>query len=103
MKVAVFVLGHHTSMTANQDRSVYSTRCSAQMPSTERTNGRDVRSYWTADFTNAAKALENSLFSRTMARAYIHLSRGDRDALSGSLDRIQRVASVILAPVNADG
>ena len=28
-KVAVFVLRHHTRMIANQDGSVYSTRCSA--------------------------------------------------------------------------
>ena len=28
-EVAVFVLRHHTRMIANQDSSVYSTRCSA--------------------------------------------------------------------------
>jgi hypothetical protein len=28
-ELAVFVLSHHTRMIANQDRSVYSTRCSA--------------------------------------------------------------------------
>ena len=28
-EVAVFVLRHHTGMIANQDGSVYSTRCSA--------------------------------------------------------------------------
>jgi hypothetical protein len=37
------------------------------------------------------------------SRDYIHLSRGDREALSGSLDRIQRAASVILATINAGG
>jgi len=34
------------------------------------------------------------------SRDYIHLYRGDRAALSGSLDRIQRAASAILAAVN---
>ena len=43
-EVAVFVLRHHTRMIANQDGLVYSTRCSAATQSTERTNGRDVRS-----------------------------------------------------------
>ena len=44
-EVAVFVLRHHTRMIANQDGSVYSTRCSAShTQSTGRTNGRDVRS-----------------------------------------------------------
>jgi uncharacterized protein DUF955 len=37
------------------------------------------------------------------SRDYIHLYRGDREALAGSLDRIQRAASVILATVNAGG
>ena len=37
------------------------------------------------------------------SRDYIHLYRGDREALSGSLDRIQRAASVILAAVSAGG
>jgi hypothetical protein len=37
------------------------------------------------------------------SRDYIHLYRGDREALSGSLDRVQRAASVILATVNAGG
>jgi len=37
------------------------------------------------------------------SRDYIHLYRGDREALSASLDRIQRAASVILAAVNAGG
>jgi hypothetical protein len=37
------------------------------------------------------------------SRDYIHLYRGDREALSGSLDRIQRAASVILAAVSAAG
>jgi len=41
---AVFVLRHHTRMIANQDGSVYSTRCSPHTQSTGRTNGRDVRS-----------------------------------------------------------
>jgi len=33
---------------------------------------------------------------------YISLYRGDREALAGSLARIQRTASVILAIVSAD-
>ena len=37
------------------------------------------------------------------SRDYIHLYRGDREALSGSLDRIQRTAAVILAAVGAGG
>ncbi len=37
------------------------------------------------------------------SRDYIHLYRGDREALSGSLDRIQRAASVILAAVSSVG
>ena len=37
------------------------------------------------------------------ARDYIHLYRGDREALSGSLDRIQRAASVILKAVSIGG
>jgi hypothetical protein len=37
------------------------------------------------------------------ARDHIHLYRGDRDALSCSLDRIQRAASVILTAVNTAG
>jgi hypothetical protein len=36
-------------------------------------------------------------------RDYIHLYHGDREALSGSLDRIQRAAAAILAAVNAGG
>ena len=36
-------------------------------------------------------------------RDYILLYRGDREALSGSLDRIQRAASVILKAVSVDG
>ena len=35
------------------------------------------------------------------SRDYIHLYRGDREALAGSLDRIQRAASVILTAVSA--
>ena len=35
------------------------------------------------------------------SRDYIHLYRGDREALAGSLDRIQRVASAILTLVDA--
>ena len=37
------------------------------------------------------------------SRDYIHLYRGDREALAGSLDRIQRAASVILATVSTGG
>ena len=33
------------------------------------------------------------------SRDYIHLYRGDRETLAGSLDRIQRAASVILTAV----
>jgi len=43
-EVAVFVLGHRTRMIANQDGSVYSTRCSAANAVCRETNGRDVRS-----------------------------------------------------------
>jgi hypothetical protein len=35
------------------------------------------------------------------SRDYIHLYRGDREALAGSLDRIQRAASVILTAVSS--
>jgi hypothetical protein len=38
-----------------------------------------------------------------VSRDYILLYRGDRDALSGSLDRIQRAASFILKAVSVDG
>ncbi|MEQ1913429.1 MAG: hypothetical protein ABMA15_31740 [Vicinamibacterales bacterium] len=37
------------------------------------------------------------------SRDYILLYRGDREALSGSLDRIQRAASVILKAVSVGG
>jgi hypothetical protein len=37
------------------------------------------------------------------SRDSIHLYRGDRAALSGSLDRIQRAASMILAAVHIGG
>ena len=37
------------------------------------------------------------------SRDYIHLYRGDREALSASLDRIQRAASVILTAVSVGG
>ena len=37
------------------------------------------------------------------SRDYIHLYRGDREALAGSLDRIQRATSVILKVVTAAG
>ena len=37
------------------------------------------------------------------SRDYILLYRGDREALSGSLDRIQRAASVILKAVTVGG
>ena len=37
------------------------------------------------------------------SRNYIHLYRGDREALAGSLDRIQRAASVILKAVSVGG
>jgi hypothetical protein len=40
---------------------------------------------------------------RQSSRDYIHLYRGDREALASSLDRIQRAASVILAAVGAGG
>jgi hypothetical protein len=35
------------------------------------------------------------------SRDYIHLYRGDREALAGSLERIQRAASVILTAISA--
>ena len=37
------------------------------------------------------------------SRDYIHLYSGDREALAGSLDRIQRAASMILTAVTAAG
>jgi hypothetical protein len=37
------------------------------------------------------------------SRDYIHLYRGDREALAGSLERIQRAASVILTAVSPAG
>jgi antirestriction protein ArdC len=37
------------------------------------------------------------------SRDYIHLYRGDREALAASLERIQRAASVILTAVSAGG
>jgi hypothetical protein len=37
------------------------------------------------------------------SRDYIHLYRGDREALVGSLDRIHRAASLILTAVSARG
>ena len=37
------------------------------------------------------------------SRDYIHLYRGDREALSSSLDRIQRAASVILTAISVGG
>ena len=37
------------------------------------------------------------------SRDYIHLYRGDREALSSSLDRIQRAASLILKAVSVGG
>ena len=40
---------------------------------------------------------------REAIRDYIHLYRGDREALAGSLDRIQRAAAVILAAVSVGG
>ena len=88
--------------------------------------------FWTADFTNAAKALENSLLSHIItprsggrrlrgrrgsrtqhglntadtSRDYSHLSRGDQEARSGSFRFVgshSARASVILATVNAGG
>ena len=41
------------------------------------------------------------LNARASSRDYLHLYHGDREALAGSLDRIQRAASVILATVSA--
>jgi hypothetical protein len=35
------------------------------------------------------------------SRDYIHLYRGDREALASSLDRIQSAASVILTAIDA--
>jgi hypothetical protein len=37
------------------------------------------------------------------SRDYIHPYHGDREALAGSLDRIQRAASLILTAVSAGG
>ena len=43
------------------------------------------------------------LDTREGSRDYLHLYHGDREALTQSLDRIQRAASVILTAVNAAG
>ena len=43
------------------------------------------------------------LDARESSRDYLHLYNGDREALAGSLDRIQRAASVILAAVSVGG
>ena len=43
------------------------------------------------------------LCGRPHKRDYIHLYRGDREALAGSLDRIQRAASLILKAVSVGG
>jgi len=37
------------------------------------------------------------------SRDYIHLYRGDREALARSLDRIQRAASTVLATLDSSG
>ena len=43
------------------------------------------------------------LDARESSRDYLHLYNGDREALAGSLDRIQRAASVILKAVSVGG
>ncbi len=43
------------------------------------------------------------LDTREASRDYLHLYHGDREALTQSLDRIQRAASVILTAVSAAG
>ena len=43
------------------------------------------------------------LDARQSSRDYLHLYNGDREALAGSLDRIQRAASVILKAVSVGG
>ena len=50
-----------------------------------------------------ATATQIILCGRPHKRDYILLYRGDREALSGSLDRIQRAASVILKAVTVGG
>jgi hypothetical protein len=43
------------------------------------------------------------LDTREASRDYVHLYHGDRVALTQSLDRIQRAATVILTAVNTAG
>ena len=50
-----------------------------------------------------ATATQGILCGRPHNVDYIHLYRGDREALAGSLDRIQRAASVILKAVSVGG
>jgi len=58
---------------------------------------RELEAEAVAFVVGGAVGLETSDASRD----YIFLYRGDREALAGSLDRIQRAASVILATVSA--
>ena len=43
------------------------------------------------------------LDARESSRDYLHLYKGDREALAASLERIQRAASVILKAVSGGG
>jgi hypothetical protein len=60
-------------------------------------DSRELEAEAVAFVVGAAVGLDTSDASRD----YIHLYCGDREGLSGSLDRIQRAASVILAAVSA--
>jgi hypothetical protein len=68
---------------------------------------RPPRSFWRATASNPTLqcflALVGAIGLDTAVASadYISLYRGDREALAGSLDRIQRTASVILAFVSA--
>jgi len=60
---------------------------------------REIEAEAVAFVVGGAVGLDTAVASRD----YISLYRGDREALAGSLDRIQRAASVILKAVSVDG
>ena len=62
-------------------------------------NTRELEAEAVAFVVSGAVGLDTADASRD----YIHLYRGDREALAGSLDRIQRTASVILTAVSTGG
>ena len=60
---------------------------------------RELEAEAVAFVVGGAVGLDTAVASRD----YISLYRGDREALAGSLDRIQRAASVILKAVSVGG